>query len=143
MIPSEPCVLVAESYSRRIAYEYAVEHQGTVKHVVFVASFLENPSYIVSKMPEAILRNLFLLNSVALKLVYRYYQTKELSDQFLYAIDNVEPKVLKARIREISRVKAPSQKLLVPSTYIQASHDSLVTASARIFDIERAKGPFS
>lgn len=110
MIPSEPCVLVTESYSRRIAYEYALKHQDTVKHVVLVASFLENPSYIVSKMAEAILRNRFLLNSVALKLVYRYYQANELSDQLLYAIDNVEPKVLKARnarILDIERAKGP------------------------------------
>lgn len=132
-IGNEPCVLVAESYSGRIAYEYALKHQGTVKHVVFVASFLESPSYfsnIASKMPEAIFRNRFLLNSVALKLAYRHYQTKELSDLFLYAIDNVEPKVLKARIREVSCMKAPSQKLHVPCTYIQAYHDSLVPTSA-------------
>ena len=44
-LPNQPFVLIAESYSGRVAYELITKsNKCDIVHVVFVASFLSNPS---------------------------------------------------------------------------------------------------
>ncbi|MFC6631843.1 alpha/beta fold hydrolase [Microbulbifer taiwanensis] len=61
-LESENTIIVAESYSGRVAYEIAQLQPERIKHIVFAASFLSRPSTlagIASLLPLQLLKNGF------------------------------------------------------------------------------------
>jgi len=133
-MPSEPFILVAESYSGRVAYELLKNSNLTnLLHVVFVASFLRNPtklSVFSSYAPSSIFNQKLLANKIGSRVAFGKYLTPELGALFLKTLNSVNAEVLKSRIDEISRMVVPQEKIAIPITYVQATKDNLVKKSA-------------
>ena len=138
LIGTEPCVLRAESYSGLIAYELVQKYTTSVRHIVFIASFLSKPS-IISGMgvyvPTSLVKTKFVPVNVIGMTLFGHWQTKSLTNTFLHAIRGVESRVLKSRLKELSTLSNPTKLISIPCTYIQASKDQFVANQAlRDFD---------
>lgn len=134
---TEPCMLIAESYSGRIAYEIALKND-LVKHVFFVASFLRAPSMLAvlaSFVPSSLVKNRALVSQVGAKIAFRSRNTKSLSELLVQALGSVNTEVVKRRLREIGELESPTTKLHIPCTYLYASQDNLVPPKViRVFE---------
>ena len=86
VLPDEPFILLAESYSGLVAYEL-LQRTGykNLLHVIFVASFLRAPTKLANLatyLPASFIDNQFLLEKVASRLVFGKYRSDELVKLF-------------------------------------------------------------
>lgn len=133
-LPDGPLILVAESYSGRVAYELlANPKHREVKHIIFVASFLSAPTYlskIARLLPNYLYNQPLVIKGIGSRIAFGSYVSGDLEKLLLESLSKVPTEVLRARISEISRMLSPKRKLLTPSTYVGASSDNLVTRGA-------------
>jgi pimeloyl-ACP methyl ester carboxylesterase len=126
-LPSDDFILVAESFSGFIAYQIGLKKPQNLKHIIVVATFLQNPrprllnlianSYILSlPIPKIIIKMFFLGFSTDIKTI----------NLFQKVIKTVSPNVIYFRLREIEKLKLKEEKITLPITYIQANNDQLV-----------------
>lgn len=139
ILPQGPFLLIAESYSGRVAYELIRRAENRdIVHVVFVASFLRNPSpvsFLARHIPKYFLRQKFLTKHIASRLAFGADTNPAISERFSDSLSSVPVEVLKTRIREVSEMKPPTTKIMIPSTYIQAASDYLVSRKS-LMDFE-------
>lgn len=126
-------IIVAESYSGMIAIELLKMAEVNIKHVFFVASFLEAPSHL-SKLGSLMPTKLISITSRPSRLLYRFlfgrFATSKLSELFTLAMNSVDAKVLKYRLGQISKLSKHTDSYSVPCTYIRANQDNLVSTKA-------------
>jgi len=126
-LPSEPFILVAESFSGFIAYNIGLKKPKYLKHIIFVATFLKNPRpkiwyifanrYIFSlKIPQVLIKVLFLGFSVKNNVI----------NLFQESIYSVSSKVLYFRLMQVKNLSFSKEILTLKTTYIQAKNDKLV-----------------
>jgi pimeloyl-ACP methyl ester carboxylesterase len=126
-LPSDDFILVAESFSGVIAYQIGLKKPQNLKHIILVATFLQNPrpillnlipnSYILSlPIPKIIIKMFFLGFSTDIKTI----------NLFQKIIKTVSPNVLYFRLQEIKKLKLKEEEITLPITYIQANDDQLV-----------------
>jgi len=131
-------ILVAESYSGYIAYQLACRGNINIKHIVFVASFLVSPSYLIkfiNILPLSLLKKQLLPSWVLNYFLFGNKSNEKLEKSFYSAINSVSNKVLMHRLRNISRLQAPIKTIKIPCTYIRAKSDRLInTNSVKIFE---------
>lgn len=134
----EEVIILAESYSGRIAYELCQLPNLKIKHVIFVASFLARPSFIsrfASIIPVQIIRSLY-MPKLLLSLVFFSSINIELVNSFLHSIKDVSDDVLKTRLKNIASLETPQVEINIPCTYLQASRDLLVSRNAvKLFNL--------
>jgi len=139
-LPAEPFVIVAESYSGRVLYELLKSGEiANLVHVIFVASFLRRPTWLsafASLLPTTLVQRKVLLERVGSRLMFGRFWSPDLAGLFSRALMNVDPGVVKSRIKEINRMKRPNVPISMQATYVQASHDILVGESV-LTDFER------
>lgn len=125
-------IIIAESYSGRIAYEIAKSSDLNISQIIFVASFLSIPS-IFSKVspfvPTELIRKGLLPKLIVSKILFGRYASQDLLELFYKAIKEVSSDVLRARLRQISCMDTPDIEIDVPCTYIQAKEDILISSS--------------
>lgn len=128
-----PCIVVAESYAGRVAYELCCQQKMDVRHVIFVASFLSRPSSIsrlAKCLPPALLRLNFLPARCSSYILFGSTRQQHLLPLFFNAMAKANVKHLKNRLRRISQLTLPAQTLPLPCTYIRANTDLLVKRQA-------------
>ncbi len=132
-LPKDDFVLVAESFSGFIAYQIGLKKPKNLKHIILVATFLQNPRPKLLKLLNIIPVNLF---SISLsKLIIRKFFLGDINnetiDLFQKVIKEIPPEVLKYRLNLIKNLTILNQeKIQIPITYIQASNDQLVLANS-------------
>ena len=126
-------ILIAESYSGRIAYEMSLmAKNGQIRHIVFAASFLGKPSYLsqlASLLPIALVKKQWIPKVLVSGFLFGWHQ-REVTQVFYKALHETDSGVLRYRLEQVSKLKLPNQILSVPCTYIQAKHDNLVSPKA-------------
>ncbi|MGH1486356.1 MAG: hypothetical protein ACRBCI_09040 [Cellvibrionaceae bacterium] len=137
IISDENIILFAESYSGRIAYELAKRSKISIKHIIFVASFLSTPSLLSSLLsklaqyfPISILRKRIVPQNIINWLCFRSVNSTALINLLYESINSVDACILKARLANISCLLKPQQILSIETTYIQASHDLFISNHA-------------
>lgn len=129
-LPKENYILVAESFAGPIAYRLTQRNSSYLQSVIFVATFLESPRPLLSKlsglfspslirvMPDFIIKS-FLLGLSANNEVLRLFKE---------SLKKVSPEVFSFRIKELSKLNQKQNQVVskIKATYIQASNDNLV-----------------
>ncbi len=126
-LPDDDFVLLAESFSGFIAYQIGLKKLENLKHIILVATFLQNPrpillnlitnSYILSlPIPKIIIKIFFLGFSTNIKTI----------NLFQKVIKKVSHEVLYFRLQDIKKLKFKREDIILPTTYIQAKDDQLV-----------------
>lgn len=88
---NEEVIILAESYSGRIAYELCQLPNLKIKHVIFVASFLTKPSFVsgfASIIPVQIIRSSY-IPKLLLSLLFFSSINIKLVNSFLHSIKDV------------------------------------------------------
>ncbi len=128
-LPEEDYILVAESFAGPIAYQLAELNSSYLQSVIFVATFLDSPRPLLSKlsklfspslirvMPDFIIKSFLLGRST----------NNEVLSLFKKSLKRVSPKVLSYRLNELSKLSMRHEQIQnVNALYIQASNDNLV-----------------
>lgn len=153
MLPlDEDYVLLGESMSAAIAFKLAETKPARLKGVVYVCGFLVSPislSSLLARMPLALLFRLALPNFIARRYLLGLDANEELIRLLRGSLSDVPVEVLASRLRSILKLSIGSASNHLPSIYLQAEHDRLVTSravdafSARLNHllIQRVPGP--
>jgi len=130
LIGSEEVIILSESYSGYIAYHLSLLPNLNIKHVIFAASFLENPTWL-SRLNKLLPLNLVrsgLIPDIALSSVlFAQRNNKKLVNIFNSSLKLISNSTLRRRLNVIANLVRPSESLSVPCTYVQASNDYLVS----------------
>lgn len=132
-IGDEDTIIVAESYSGRVAYEIAQQKVANIKHIVFAASFLTRPSAlarIAPLLPPQLLKSGAVPSPILGKLAFGRARTGALTDHLRESLAKVDSAVLRHRLRQISTLQLPERKIDIPCTYIRPGDDRLVSPQA-------------
>jgi len=130
-LPKEDYILLAESFSGGIVPILLKQHSAHIKGVIFVASFLSCPNklllQITKLLPLKYLASIPLSN-VAHKLLFLGQNaSKENLSTFRTVINSIPEQVLKARLTTMSHQKMPLETFDIPTVYIQANSDKLIS----------------
>jgi pimeloyl-ACP methyl ester carboxylesterase len=130
-LPTEDYILLAESFSGGIVPELLKQKITPIKGVIFVASFLSTPHQ--NLLPIAKLLPLKALASAPLSaLVHQFLllgqgATKVLLTKFVKVIKSIPDQILKSRLDVMSKQRLPTTIFDIPSMYIQARSDKLIS----------------
>lgn len=125
--------IVAESFGGAIAYELIKREKVRVKRLVLVASFLSNPSWLSRfsvLLPIKLVQNHKLPTWLMRKVLFGAQVSEKLISQFQLAIKTVSTETLKHRLKLLSSLQIPAEKITVPVTYIQPMNDYLISSQA-------------
>ncbi|WP_143735426.1 alpha/beta fold hydrolase [Microbulbifer mangrovi] len=132
-IGSSNVVVVAESYSGRIAYELCNILGGRVSKVVFIASFVSRPGKLArfaASLPESVIKPNLFPNWLMKMLCFNGLGKRALMDQVRQAIAEVGPSTLKQRLLNIAELDEPKGHLPTAAVYIRPTNDRLVSYDA-------------
>ncbi|KMT63639.1 hypothetical protein [Catenovulum maritimum] len=130
LIGEDEIIILAESYSGFIAYHLSLIPTVNIKHIIFAASFLENPSKLSklsSLLPLNLIRNGFIPSFILSRFLFAQSNNKYLVSLFLSALKLIDNSTLKQRLKIISNLVAPVKQVSVPCTYVNAKSDYLVS----------------
>ncbi|WP_211456480.1 alpha/beta fold hydrolase [Comamonas sp. PE63] len=131
--PDGPIVLLGESFSGPIAISIAAANPARVLGVILCCTFVRNPrpnlrwlkgmTYLPTPRPPL---------TVATKFLFGRFATPKLSALLRKALHEVQPAVLRARLREVASVdvRAQAARLAMPVLYLKALNDQVVPPSA-------------
>ncbi|MCO1335556.1 hypothetical protein MO867_14550 [Microbulbifer sp. OS29] len=132
-IGSSSVVVVAESYSGRIAYELCNILGTQVSEVIFIAGFVSCPgklAKLAAVLPEYALKPNLLPNWLMKKLCFDGHGAIGLTEKVRHAIAQVQPSVLKQRLLNIAELEQPKHHQLTKAVYIRPTYDRLVAWEA-------------
>lgn len=130
-LPTEPFVLLAESFSGAVAFQLSLDTSIPIKKLILVASFLSNPlpklGVFIRMLPLGLMLKLP-LPKFALKMFrFEKQSSDELISLFYRSIDTVESKVLAFRVRKTLTLSKPSSQSEVDCLIVSASNDQLLS----------------
>lgn len=126
-------IIVGESYSGLIAHEIGKLAPDSIKHIVFAASFLEQPSVLVkfgNLIPKAMLNYSLYPEFIVKQILFGKHSSQYLMGLFQRAMSDVPLDLLEFRIKQICDLNQPECSSDIPATYLQAKHDRLVSVNA-------------
>ena len=126
----EPTIIIAESYSARIAYELCCMTNKNIKHVIFVAGFLTRPSMLsrfANFFPIKMVKKNIIPRTFLNCFLFGKQEKTDMIDLFYQALNETDEQLLKHRLNNIIHMGIPSRKINVPSTYIRPKNDYLVS----------------
>lgn len=130
--PTQPYVLVAESFSGPLALQLAADRPKLLRGIVLVASFARSPALRgTAPLISALSALAFALPpfSMAIRtLLTGIHAPADLVDAVARAMRSVEPHVLRHRLRQVLSVDVRPclQAIDVPVLYLRARHDRVV-----------------
>lgn len=134
-LPKEEFVLLAESFSGPIAYQVASIRPKELKSLIIVASFLERPKPTLLKlltlMPSKLLT--LPLPTFIIRFFFLGFIVKsEIILLFKMSIRKVSSGVIHFRLKELLKLRFEDcyKKIHMPTIYIQATDDKLVSSTA-------------
>ena len=132
-IETSSVVVVAESYSGRIAYELCNILGSKVSKIVFIASFVSCPgrlAKLAAVLPKYVLKPSLFPNWLMKTLCFGGSGNRTLLAQVRQAIAQVEPSVLKQRLLNIAELDEPKHHQSTSAVYIRPTNDRLVAYDA-------------
>ncbi|HEY7886192.1 MAG TPA: alpha/beta hydrolase [Cellvibrionaceae bacterium] len=129
-----PCVIFAESYSGRLAYELALLPKVNIRHIIFVGSFLASPSRQSRRahwLPAGLLKSRFILWRLLSYFLFHQYRP-DLLALLSCAMANQSSVRLKQRLVNLADAQNPDKPISVACTYLQAKEDRLVDTTALV-----------
>lgn len=133
---SATIVLLAESFSTPLAAKLASTNPANLKGLVICAGFVRNPlrgwlRYVKSLIQPILFRippPRFVLEHLLIGAQAR----RELRDELCRTLLSVSPEVMAFRVRSVMACDATADlaRVRVPTLYLQAEHDRLVTKSS-------------
>jgi len=130
-LPKENYILLAESFSGGIVPELLKLDFPNMKGVIFVASFLSCPNRYL--LPIAKVLPIKILASAPLSQIGHKFlllgqdASKALLSKFIKVTKSIPDHILKSRLTVMSQQSLPLATLDVPTVYIQALSDKLIT----------------
>lgn len=130
-LPTEPFVLLAESFSGTIAFQLSLDISIPIKKLILVASFLDNPlpklGGVVRMLPLQLILKIPIPKFVLKTFCFQRQSRDELLSLFYRSIGSVDSKVLAFRIRQILTLTRPSIQSGVDCLIVLASKDRLIS----------------
>ncbi|SDZ97993.1 alpha/beta fold hydrolase [Microbulbifer marinus] len=126
-------ILVAESYSGRIAHELFNILGKKIAKIIFLASFISRPSKIsklTGLLPEFLLNPSVVPDWALNTICFAGHGRREQISLVRRAIGLVDPTVLKARLHQLSNLEVPQNTQNVQAVYIRPTNDHLVSSEA-------------
>lgn len=134
-LPNEEFILVAESFSGGIAAHLSTKCLPNLKAIIFVASFLSAPrkitAYIASFLPLQRLTNFPFFNMICRSVFLGRNASNSKIDAFKRVLLSVPQGVLESRLKVIAASRYSGFETSLPSVYIGATNDMLVSSSKR------------
>lgn len=132
-IGSSSVLVVAESYSGRIAYELCNILGSRISKVVFIASFVSCPgrfAKLAAVLPNYLLKPNLFPNWLMKILCFDGRGNKVLIEHVRHAIAQVGPSALKQRLSNMAELDEPKGQLTTTAVYIRPTNDRLVAYDA-------------
>jgi pimeloyl-ACP methyl ester carboxylesterase len=130
LIGNDEVIILSESYSGYIAYHLSLLSNVNIKHIVFAASFLENPTWLSrfnNLLPLNLVRSGLIPDIILSSTLFAQRNNKELVKLFISSLELISNSMLRQRLKVITNLVRPTELLSVPCTYVQASNDYLVS----------------
>jgi len=130
MIGHDETIILCESYSGYLCFKLSLLKNLNIKHIIYAASFLENPSWLsrfYKILSLGLVRCGAIPNILLSTLLFGQFKSNSLVKAFLQSLRAVDDHTLRRRLHYIANLKRPTEHSLVASTYVQASHDCLVS----------------
>lgn len=129
---TEDVLIIAESFSGRVAYELIQLHGHTIKGLILVSSFLTVPNLLFRVFSWLPIRFFPWHWSPAWAL--RWFcvgsdASDELIPKLQQTIRNVPTYTIAERIKVLSELSVPLEEIRIPCLYLQPTHDRLITES--------------
>jgi pimeloyl-ACP methyl ester carboxylesterase len=129
-LPQEEFLLVGESFSGPIAYQIALLKPKTIKSVIFVATFLDNPRRNFLNLSRLLPKKLILAMPIPDFIVKYFILGSAVDEQVIDLYKQTRKKrsssVLSFRLKEISKLSVSKEPCELKAIYIQATNDMLV-----------------
>lgn len=131
-LPTEDFILLAESFAGGIIPELLTQKNPHMKGVIFVASFLSSPNHFLLSIAK--LLPIKSLASAPLSTIFHKFlllgqgASKELLSKFITVTKSIPDLVLKNRLEVMSQQRLPITTSDIPSIYIQALSDRLISS---------------
>jgi len=130
-LPSnENFILIAESFSGRIAFEIGLKKITHLKGIVFVATFLKNPRpfllHFRKLLPLALLLKSHFPDRLTRRVLFTSSTSDELLTLFWKSISLVNPNQLQQRLAAIATLAQVEKSITLPCIYLQATQDNLI-----------------
>ena len=130
-LPKEDYILLAESFSGGIVPELLKQDLTNMKGIIFVASFLSCPNRYLLPIAKVLpIKKLASgpLSKIGHKLLLLGKDaSKELLSKFIKVTESIPDHILKSRLAVMSQQILPSATFDVPTVYIQALSDRLIS----------------
>ncbi|RKZ53699.1 MAG: hypothetical protein DRR16_05245 [Candidatus Parabeggiatoa sp. nov. 3] len=152
-LPNEDYILLGESFSGPVAYQIALLEPNGLKSVIFVATFLDNPSRLLlrifNRLPASVIFALPIPDFLIKSLMLGSDANRWTIDLFKQSINKVVAGVLSFRLQEINKLHGTKTLCKTRAIYIQATDDKLVPKKCvdgfkKMFDgivLFQVKGP--
>ena len=127
-LPTEDFIIVAESFSGPIAALLSYKKLTNLKGIVFVATFLSCPAPALIFLAKLVSLKMLLNTPFAKFLISRFLLGDFDYSMFIAAIKEAPNSILKERLALISNLKIATEYSFVPSIYLIASSDYLVSS---------------
>lgn len=132
-LPQNDFILVAESFSGPAAARLAKEGVEHLQGVIFVATFLSKPHWLLLSIARALPLKLLSALPFAKPFVKALFlgsaASNELVEQFQSIVDSLPSQVIKARLSSMLSLSFSAELIELPVGYIQATSDYLVSSN--------------
>jgi hypothetical protein len=129
-LPKENYILLAESFSGAIVPDILKTSTQFLKGVIFIASFLSTPNYLLCKfsgyLPLKQLVKLPLANIMIKQFLLGSDASDSLIFRFKSILQSIPENLLKERLKVMTSQVLPKERYAIPGVYIQANSDRLV-----------------
>lgn len=130
LIGNDEVIILSESYSGYIVYHLSLLSNVNIKHIVFAASFLENPTWLSrfnKLIPLNLVRRSLIPGIILSSIFFAQRNNKKLVKLLISSLKLVSNSTLRQRLKVINKLVRPTELLSVPCTYVQATNDYLVS----------------
>ncbi|MCU5783089.1 hypothetical protein MA04_02389 [Alcanivorax balearicus MACL04] len=136
-LPQSDYVVLAESFSGKIAETLLLREDPNLKAVIFVASFLSRPGRLLPGLAAALpVKALLALPASSLAIRW-FLMGRQASDEtiarFRQAVISVPQKVLGQRLRQIAGMRFERRRFTLPALYLRPRNDVLVNNATAQF----------
>lgn len=134
-LPSEPFVLLVESYAGSIA-PYLLQYEKlAIKGVIFFVSLLATPSKALLELPKFISAKTLLRLPLADSLLHKRYlnndATPEQVQHVKQVVEDIPDEILQQRAEALKKLTTFPPQPNVPVAYVEASNDHVLNKRAQ------------
>lgn len=126
-LPSEPFVLLAESFSGPIARRVAMRKPENLKGLVLVSTFFQSPVALISKVPPFFWKLLLSAPDFSMRQALLGTGAPDaLARELIDCVRGVDLDVLTSRIDIVAKERMDATRIEIPVLYIRGTRDRLI-----------------